>query len=102
MIVVMEILLWLLVALVLVPMAARVAECLAALLPGRRPAPVPDAPRPCCAVLIPAHNEEAGIGRTLDSVRPQLRPGDRLLVVADNCNDRTAEAARAHGAVAVE
>jgi cellulose synthase/poly-beta-1,6-N-acetylglucosamine synthase-like glycosyltransferase len=102
MMVVVEVLLWLLVAVVLVPMAVLVAECLAALLPRRRPSPGPDAPRPACAVLIPAHDEETGIGRTLDSLRPQLRPGDRLVVVADNCTDRTAEVARSHGAVAVE
>jgi cellulose synthase/poly-beta-1,6-N-acetylglucosamine synthase-like glycosyltransferase len=99
---IVEVIIWFFVALVLVPMVVLVAECLAALLPGRRPAPAPEAPRPACAVLIPAHDEEAGIGRTLDSVRPQLRPGDRLVVVADNCTDRTAEVARAHGAVAVE
>jgi cellulose synthase/poly-beta-1,6-N-acetylglucosamine synthase-like glycosyltransferase len=99
---VVEVVLWFLVAVILVPMAVLVAECLAALLPRRRPLPAPEAPRPACAVLIPAHDEEAGIGRTLDSLRPQLRPGDRLVVVADNCTDRTAEVARSHGAIAVE
>jgi len=41
--------------------------------------------RGCVAVLVPAHNESAGIARTVRSVLPQLRHGDRLLVVADNC-----------------
>ncbi|HEU4459255.1 MAG TPA: glycosyltransferase family 2 protein [Methylibium sp.] len=56
------------------------------------------APRPRIAVLMPAHNEQAGIAATLASITPQLRPGDRLLVVADNCSDDTAAIARAAGA----
>lgn len=58
--------------------------------------------RPRLAVLIPAHNESAGIGATLGSLLPQLLPGDRLLVVADNCDDDTAAAAAASGAEVVE
>src|SRR5262249_19708539 len=52
--------------------------------------------------LIPAHNEEAGIGKTLASLLPQLRTGDVLLVVADNCSDGTAAAARTAGATVIE
>lgn len=50
------------------------------------------------AVLIPAHNESAGILPTLRDVQAQLRPADRVLVVADNCSDDTAAVARAAGA----
>jgi cellulose synthase/poly-beta-1,6-N-acetylglucosamine synthase-like glycosyltransferase len=50
------------------------------------------------AVLIPAHNEDGGIKPTIDAVKLQLQPGDRLLVVADNCTDETANLARALGA----
>jgi cellulose synthase/poly-beta-1,6-N-acetylglucosamine synthase-like glycosyltransferase len=46
---------------------------------------------------MPAHNEAAGIGATLDNVRRQLGPADRLLVVADNCDDQTAAIAQRHG-----
>jgi cellulose synthase/poly-beta-1,6-N-acetylglucosamine synthase-like glycosyltransferase len=53
-------------------------------------------------VLVPAHDEEAGIARTLRSAAAQLGPTDRILVVADNCTDRTTAVARAHGAGAVE
>ncbi len=60
------------------------------------------APRGAVAVLIPAHDEAGGIGATLASVRAQLRDGDRLLVVADNCTDDTAAVARAAGAEVVE
>lgn len=58
--------------------------------------------RPHVAVLVPAHNEEYGIGATLDNIRLQLGEGDRLLVVADNCTDETIAVARAHGAEVVE
>jgi cellulose synthase/poly-beta-1,6-N-acetylglucosamine synthase-like glycosyltransferase len=61
-----------------------------------------DTPRPSLAVLVPAHNEESGIAATLAAVLPQLTPGDRLLVVADNCSDGTAAAARAAGAEVIE
>lgn len=50
------------------------------------------------AVLIPAHNEGAGILSTLRDAQAQLGPADRVLVVADNCSDDTAEIARAAGA----
>jgi cellulose synthase/poly-beta-1,6-N-acetylglucosamine synthase-like glycosyltransferase len=54
--------------------------------------------RPKIAVLMPAHNESAGIARPLNAIQMQLQPGDRVLVVADNCNDDTADIARANGA----
>ena len=54
------------------------------------------------AILVPAHNEESGIARTLALLLPQLAPGDRLLVVADNCDDATADCARAAGAEVIE
>jgi glycosyltransferase involved in cell wall biosynthesis len=50
------------------------------------------------AVLIPAHNESVGIIATLNSIQSQLRPQDRMLVVADNCTDDTAEVAENNGA----
>ncbi len=45
-------------------------------------------------VLIPAHNEEASLPLTLDSLRRQAQPPQRIIVVADNCSDRTVEVAR--------
>jgi len=53
------------------------------------------------AVLIPAHNESSGIISTLNSIHPQLRPLDRVVVVADNCSDDTAVVAAEHGAEVV-
>lgn len=48
-------------------------------------------------VLIPAHNEEQGIGATLASLASQTVPAAEVIVVVDNSNDRTEEIARAAG-----
>jgi len=51
-------------------------------------------------VLIPAHNEEGLIGRCVGSLLEQTYPRHlfRVVVVADNCTDRTADSASAAGA----
>ncbi|WP_435770832.1 glycosyltransferase family 2 protein [Nocardioides sp. SYSU DS0651] len=48
-------------------------------------------------VLIPAHNEESRLEATLTSLLRQSSPPDRVVVVADNCTDRTTEIARSMG-----
>jgi cellulose synthase/poly-beta-1,6-N-acetylglucosamine synthase-like glycosyltransferase len=58
--------------------------------------------RPPIAVVIPAHNESLGLLPTLATIQKQLLPGDRLVVVADNCSDDTAAVARAAGAEVIE
>lgn len=79
-----------------------VAEVLAAALPSRsRQKPAPKR-SPQIAVLIPAHNEGAGIGPTVQHVKGLLGQDDKLIVIADNCSDDTAEQARAHGATVLE
>lgn len=50
-------------------------------------------------VVIPAHNEELLLGRTLDAINADKRDGDQVLVVDDRSTDRTGEIALAHGAV---
>ena len=54
------------------------------------------------AVLVPAHDEGTALLQTIADIRIQLHPGDRLLVVADNCTDDTAGIARVAGAEVVE
>ena len=49
------------------------------------------------AVLIPAHNEERSIGRTIASI-VRAAPDAAVHVVADNCSDATAAKARSAGA----
>ncbi|HUN92066.1 MAG TPA: glycosyltransferase family 2 protein [Burkholderiaceae bacterium] len=55
-------------------------------------------------IVVPAHNEAAGIQRTVESLRRVDWPTDRfrVRVVADNCTDATAELARAAGADVLE
>jgi cellulose synthase/poly-beta-1,6-N-acetylglucosamine synthase-like glycosyltransferase len=55
-------------------------------------------------VIVPAHNEQALIARTVGNLLQQAWPrGDfRVLVVADNCTDATATLARAAGAEVLE
>jgi len=57
---------------------------------------------PSFAVLVPAHNEQAVIQKTLQILLPTIPAGSRVVVVADNCSDNTAEIARQCGAIAVE
>ncbi|MGD1949905.1 MAG: glycosyltransferase family 2 protein [Leptolyngbyaceae cyanobacterium] len=54
------------------------------------------------AILVPAHNEAAVIQETLTTLVSQIKPSDRLLVVADNCTDATADIARQVGATVIE
>lgn len=58
--------------------------------------------RPQVAVLVPAHNESAGLAQTLNNIKAQLVESDRLVVVADNCSDNTAEVAASFGAEVIE
>lgn len=53
-------------------------------------------------ILIPAHNEATGIARTLSRIRDVLPKEAAILVVADNCDDDTAEQARISGAEVIE
>ncbi len=55
-------------------------------------------------VVVPAHNEEAGIGETVASALAVDYPSELrvVLVVADNCSDATAARARDAGALVLE
>jgi len=55
-------------------------------------------------IVVPAHNEEVGLPATLESLQSIAWPRThtRILVVADNCTDATATAARAFGAEVLE
>jgi cellulose synthase/poly-beta-1,6-N-acetylglucosamine synthase-like glycosyltransferase len=87
--------------LLLIPALVLFAQMLFAILPAKVPN-IRLRKDVSFAVLIPAHNEEAVIGSTIESIRPQMVDGARLLVVADNCTDATAKLARAAGAEVIE
>lgn len=88
-------------SLLLVPSGVYFAECLSAIVSKGRPLPELGR-RPRLCVMVPAHDEAAGIAATVAGIRRQLTEGDRLLVIADNCSDATAERARAAGASVLE
>lgn len=48
-------------------------------------------------IIVPAHDEEAVIGESLKSLKDALSDRMRILVVADNCEDSTADRARDEG-----
>ena len=82
-----------------VPCLIVAAECFLALLPLPQHR---SGERGKVAVLIPAHNEQLLIGQTLQRLLPQITAVDRVLVVADNCTDKTALMARSHGVEVLE
>src|SRR5664280_743596 len=59
-------------------------------------------PHQSVAVLVLAHNESTGLLSTIADIKTQLRSGDRLIVIADNCTDDTACVATASGAEVIE
>jgi len=93
--------LYILVALLLLPVTVLLVQVVAAL-PAHRARPMPAGRRAALAVLVPAHNEARGIARTLRCIASQLAAGDRILVVADNCSDDTAAVAASAGVTVIE
>ncbi|MDT0166889.1 glycosyltransferase [Actinotalea sp. AC32] len=52
---------------------------------------------PRASIVVPAHDEEAVIGRCLDALHRDAQPGEwEVVVTANGCTDRTVEIARAH------
>jgi len=100
----LSVLVWLAAVLTSVPMLLVILEAITAMgfRHKRRPAVAPGKKFPRTVVLIPAHNEEDVISRCLASLSVDLPPNCRLLCVAHNCTDATAEVARNLGAEVVE
>jgi len=59
---------------------------------------------PNLIVVIPAHNEESGIAACINNIQASLHntTGCDLVIIADNCQDATAEIARNAGARVIE
>src|SRR5271170_4633547 len=74
----------------------------ASLLPRRRSRSGENHPPFRLAVVIPAHNEELLIARCVASLRASAADTrTRVVVIAHNCSDQTAERARLEGAEVV-
>jgi cellulose synthase/poly-beta-1,6-N-acetylglucosamine synthase-like glycosyltransferase len=92
-----------LAVLVAIPAAMFCLEVLLSIVwPSRNMCAEETARAPTFAVLIPAHNEQAVIERTLQTLLPTIPSSGTVVVVADNCSDKTAEIARTCGATAIE
>lgn len=58
--------------------------------------------RSTAVVIVPAHDEQRIIDHTLRSLTAAASESVRILVVADNCSDSTAEIARSYGVAVTE
>ncbi len=96
-----HILIWVLACAVAAPLWVLSIQCLLGLLPARRRA-ADGQDTPSLVVLVPAHNEEAVIATTLVSLNQALPQSAKIVVIADNCTDQTAQIARDHGTVVIE
>jgi cellulose synthase/poly-beta-1,6-N-acetylglucosamine synthase-like glycosyltransferase len=102
MIPVLEALAWIVALAAALPCFVFFVECLLGSLVPLRKRGTGAEPRPRTAVLVPAHNESAGITPTVQGLTAQLGPGDRVVVVADNCTDDTAEVAARSGVTVIQ
>lgn len=90
-----------LLVLLAIPVLTFCIQILVAVLPGYRNQKT-NSQTASVALLIPAHNEAAGISDTLNSIKKAATANTRVVVIADNCTDNTAEIARSHGAEVTE
>ena len=91
---------WFIATSVAIPMSVLTVEVLVGLSPARRA--LSSSRQMRVAVLVPAHNEALGIAATLAALHEDAPAGMRILVVADNCTDETANIARRSGAEVIE
>jgi cellulose synthase/poly-beta-1,6-N-acetylglucosamine synthase-like glycosyltransferase len=77
-------------AVLLIPCTVLVVECLAARRTSGTLTSIAGTPHPRIAILIPAHDEAAQIGATVEALVAEVGAGDRIVVIADNCSDATA------------
>ncbi len=98
--------LWLIAAVLALPVMVLTIEVLAAFFLPDQDTNNPTASHPPSkirtTVLVPAHNEASGIGHTLQQIMADLPDNARVLVIADNCTDQTADIARQNGADVIE
>lgn len=69
---------------------------------GRAPYPSGQESMSRITVIIPAHNEQGTLPGTLAALRDQQRGADRIVVIADQCTDQTADVAREAGCIVLE
>jgi cellulose synthase/poly-beta-1,6-N-acetylglucosamine synthase-like glycosyltransferase len=77
---------------------------LVAMVNRKRPVPTQATAKFRFDIIVPAHNEELGIGSTVANLQHVDYPDPlrRIIVIADNCSDATAQNARDAGALVLE
>ncbi|MDJ0599542.1 MAG: glycosyltransferase family 2 protein [Crocosphaera sp.] len=98
----LEILLTFISCLILLPCFVLFVECLMSLLPGSKTSDTDLDNDVSFKILIPAHNEEKVISETLKSVLEQVKKGENVVVIADNCTDKTATIAQQYGVTVIQ
>ncbi|MGD1917440.1 MAG: glycosyltransferase family 2 protein [Pleurocapsa sp.] len=99
---IVKLILLLIGGILIIPCFVFFIECFAAFV-SRKPNSEPtDLNRPKTTVLIPAHNEAEQIKEVLEVLQQQITEQDRIIVIADNCHDNTAELARNTGVTVLE
>lgn len=86
----------------IIPCLVFFLECAAAFFSGKSNFSLEDAKQPKTTVLIPAHNEAEQIKEVLEVLLQQITEQDQVIVIADNCQDNTAELARETGVTVLE
>lgn len=69
---------------------------------GSKSAAAARPPAPAVSVVVTVLNEGGALGRLVDDLLPQLRPGDELVIVDGGSTDGSIEALPQHSAVRVE
>lgn len=92
----------LITCIIFIPCIVLLIECLMSLLPSVKILNTKPEDDYKFKVLIPAHNEEKVIETTLKSLLPQVNSPDQIIVIADNCSDRTAMIARQYNITVLE
>jgi cellulose synthase/poly-beta-1,6-N-acetylglucosamine synthase-like glycosyltransferase len=98
----MEVLAWALAVTITTPFLILTVEILFGLAKANGQEFECSTPSKDIAILIPAHNEAHGIADYLASLKSVTPSDTRIVLVADNCTDNTAELARLAGVEVIE
>lgn len=99
---VLQILFFMIITIVAIPVAVLVAQVFAALIYVKKPLNTQINKSQNLTILIPAHNEALVIAKTINALVPTVNSAQQILVVADNCTDETADISRNLGATVIE
>lgn len=92
----------LIAGLLFIPCGGLFIECFMSLFPFPKVSEIKLDEKPNFNILIPAHNEEMVIDKTVNSLLSQVNLPEKIIVIADNCTDKTADIARQYGVKVLE